>query len=46
MSIYCNTGCKNTIYEDGDKYSDDLEAYERNEMILKKLLRIIKKLLI
>ena len=43
MSLYCNKGCKNTIYEDGDKYSDELEAYQRNN--LKKIFKNNKKII-
>ena len=43
MSLYCNKGCKNTIYEDGDKFSDELEAYQRND--LKKTFKNNKKLI-
>ena len=43
MSIYCNKGCKNTICEDGDKFSDELEAYQRND--LKKTFKNNKKII-
>jgi len=43
MSLYCNKGCKNTICEDGNKFSDELEAYQRND--LKKTFKNNKKLI-
>jgi hypothetical protein len=31
VSTYCNKGCKNTIYEDGEGYPASLETYFRNK---------------
>ncbi len=32
MSTYCNKGCKNTLYEDGEGYPASLETYQRSNL--------------
>jgi hypothetical protein len=32
VSTYCNKGCKNTVYEDGEGYPASLENYQRSDL--------------